>query len=230
MSTTLLASIGIDIGKEVFHVVGFGTDGKIAFRRKIKRLALVETFKRLPLNIVCQSARKFGSDAVLVQLLSFCADQSGLEKIDFPAAIHLAPDELEARDLAFGLAVRPGQSDRCSDRRFVFGDAVGERGDETSAGAVDPRDEARLSLASDHQVEFGDDLACLDQGWYASFDRRDRDGLRFREQISADGHQACDGSGRRNPLKISRVGLFSSSSADRPLADDAERASEATRL
>jgi len=31
-------SIGIDIGKEVFHVVGFGTDGKIAFRHKIKRL------------------------------------------------------------------------------------------------------------------------------------------------------------------------------------------------
>jgi hypothetical protein len=25
------ASIGIDIGKEVFHVVGFGTDGKIAW-------------------------------------------------------------------------------------------------------------------------------------------------------------------------------------------------------
>ena len=31
-----LASIGIDIGKDVFHVVGFGNDGKIAFRRKIK--------------------------------------------------------------------------------------------------------------------------------------------------------------------------------------------------
>ena len=40
-----LASIGIDIGKEVFHIVGFGTDGKIAFRRKIKRLALAETFR-----------------------------------------------------------------------------------------------------------------------------------------------------------------------------------------
>ena len=39
-TTPLLASIGIDIGKEVFHVVGFSTDGKIAFRRKIKRLAL----------------------------------------------------------------------------------------------------------------------------------------------------------------------------------------------
>jgi hypothetical protein len=29
--------IGVDIGKEVFHVVGFGADGKIAFRKKIKR-------------------------------------------------------------------------------------------------------------------------------------------------------------------------------------------------
>jgi len=37
-TTRPLSSIGIDIGKEVFHVVGFGTDGKIAFRHKIKRL------------------------------------------------------------------------------------------------------------------------------------------------------------------------------------------------
>src|ERR1700748_1747456 len=51
-----LASIGIDIGKEVFHVVGFDADGKIAFRRKIKRLALVETFKRLPPSIVGMEA------------------------------------------------------------------------------------------------------------------------------------------------------------------------------
>src|SRR5690348_14134249 len=51
-----LASIGIDIGKEVFHVVGFGTDGKIAFRRKIKRLALIETFKKLPSCIVGMEA------------------------------------------------------------------------------------------------------------------------------------------------------------------------------
>jgi transposase len=58
MTTTTqpLASMGIDIGKEVFHVVGFGTDGKIAFRRKIKRLALVETFKRLPSSIVGMEA------------------------------------------------------------------------------------------------------------------------------------------------------------------------------
>ena len=53
---TPLASIGIDIGKEVFHIVGFGTDGKIVLRRKIKRLALAETFKRLPPCIVGMEA------------------------------------------------------------------------------------------------------------------------------------------------------------------------------
>jgi transposase len=47
-TTPPFAPIGIDIGKEIFHIVGFGTDGKIAFRRKIKRLALTETFKKLP--------------------------------------------------------------------------------------------------------------------------------------------------------------------------------------
>jgi len=53
---TSLASIGIDIGKEVFHLVGFGTDGRIAFRRKIKRLALVEVFKKLPPCVVGMEA------------------------------------------------------------------------------------------------------------------------------------------------------------------------------
>jgi len=42
-TTPFLASIGIDIGKEVFHIVGFSTDGKIAFRRKIKRQARCST-------------------------------------------------------------------------------------------------------------------------------------------------------------------------------------------
>jgi hypothetical protein len=58
MDTTVapLASIGVDIGKEVFHLVGFGTDGKIAFRRKIKRLALIETFRKLSPCIVGMEA------------------------------------------------------------------------------------------------------------------------------------------------------------------------------
>jgi transposase len=55
-TTPPLASIGIDIGKDVFHLVGFGMNGKIAFRCKIKRLALVETFKKLPPSIVGMEA------------------------------------------------------------------------------------------------------------------------------------------------------------------------------
>jgi transposase len=58
MDTTApaLASIGIDIGKDVFHLVAFDTSGKIAFRRKIKRLALADTFKALPPCIVGMEA------------------------------------------------------------------------------------------------------------------------------------------------------------------------------
>ena len=48
--------IGVDIGKEVFHLVGFTADGQIAFRRKIKRSALAETFKGLPPCIVGMEA------------------------------------------------------------------------------------------------------------------------------------------------------------------------------
>ena len=55
-TTPALASIGIDIGKDVFHLVGFDTDGKIAFRRKIKRLALTETLGKLPPCIVGMEA------------------------------------------------------------------------------------------------------------------------------------------------------------------------------
>jgi transposase len=48
--------IGIDIGKEIFHLVGFSADGKLVFRRKIKRVALAETFRKLPPCIVGMEA------------------------------------------------------------------------------------------------------------------------------------------------------------------------------
>lgn len=54
--TTQPTSIGIDIGKEIFHVVGIGADGKLAFRWKIKRLALKEAFEKLPPSIVGMEA------------------------------------------------------------------------------------------------------------------------------------------------------------------------------
>src|SRR3954468_18680295 len=51
-----LAVIGVDIGKEVFHLVGFGADGKIAFRKKIRRLDLKGAFEKLPACIVGMEA------------------------------------------------------------------------------------------------------------------------------------------------------------------------------
>lgn len=49
-------------------------------------------------------------------------------------------------------------------------------------GRVRSIGKSHLNLAPDHQVEFGDDLPRLDQSWYTSFDRSDRDGLRSRKQ------------------------------------------------
>ena len=54
--TLTLASIGIDIGKDVFHIVGFDLDGNVVLRRHFKRLALVAEFKKLPPSIVGMEA------------------------------------------------------------------------------------------------------------------------------------------------------------------------------
>ncbi|MCH5375515.1 MAG: IS110 family transposase, partial [Planctomycetes bacterium] len=51
-----LMSIGIDIGKDTFHIVGFDTDGRLVLRRQIKRLALIAVFEKLPRCIVGMEA------------------------------------------------------------------------------------------------------------------------------------------------------------------------------
>jgi transposase len=48
----VLSVIGVDIGKDVFHIVGFDDAGHIVIRRKIKRLAFVATFENLPRCVV----------------------------------------------------------------------------------------------------------------------------------------------------------------------------------
>src|SRR5215469_16557684 len=55
-NTTSLAVVGVDIGKDVFHLVGLGADGKIAFRKKVRRLALKEAFEQLPRCVVGMEA------------------------------------------------------------------------------------------------------------------------------------------------------------------------------
>jgi hypothetical protein len=51
-----LMSVGIDIGKDVFHLVGFDYDGQLVLRKKIKRMALITTFEELPHCIVGMEA------------------------------------------------------------------------------------------------------------------------------------------------------------------------------
>lgn len=51
-----LASVGIDIGKDVFHLVAFDLGGTLVLRRKIKRLALEKEFQRLPRCVVGMEA------------------------------------------------------------------------------------------------------------------------------------------------------------------------------
>jgi len=48
--------VGVDIGKEVFHLVGFAADGKIAFRMRIRRLGLKDAFEKLPPCVVAMGA------------------------------------------------------------------------------------------------------------------------------------------------------------------------------
>ena len=45
-STEELAVVGIDIGKETFHLVGFDRSGQLVMRKQIKLLALSATFEQ----------------------------------------------------------------------------------------------------------------------------------------------------------------------------------------
>ncbi len=47
-----IAVIGVDIGKETFHLVGFADTGQRVLRQKIKRLALKSMFERFPRCVV----------------------------------------------------------------------------------------------------------------------------------------------------------------------------------
>lgn len=51
-----LAVVGIDIGKETFHLVGFDRSGQLVLRKQIKRLALSATFDHLPRCVVGMEA------------------------------------------------------------------------------------------------------------------------------------------------------------------------------
>lgn len=51
-----LVVVGVDIGKDVFHLVGFDRSGQVVLRKKIKRLALQDTFAGFPRCVVGMEA------------------------------------------------------------------------------------------------------------------------------------------------------------------------------
>ena len=51
-----LLSVGIDIGKDVFHIIGIDPGGRIVLRRRVRRLSLVREFERLPRCVVGMEA------------------------------------------------------------------------------------------------------------------------------------------------------------------------------
>ena len=51
-----LKCVGVDIGKDTFHLVGFDDEGQLVLRKKFKRLALNQTFEELPRCIVGMEA------------------------------------------------------------------------------------------------------------------------------------------------------------------------------
>lgn len=64
-------SVGMDIGKDTFHIVAFDPAGHLVMRKQIKRLALVATFEKLPYCVV-------GMEACLSACCQSNASQVGL--------------------------------------------------------------------------------------------------------------------------------------------------------
>lgn len=51
-----LMSVGVDIGKDVFHLAGLDQEGPLILRKKIKRMALIAKLEELPHCIVGMKA------------------------------------------------------------------------------------------------------------------------------------------------------------------------------
>ena len=81
-TTASLAVVGVDIGKEVLHLVGLNTDGTIALRRKIRRFSLKDVFEQLPPCVVgmeaCLSAHVVSQDVA----------DSWSRAADYPGDLH----------------------------------------------------------------------------------------------------------------------------------------------
>jgi len=119
--------VGVDIGKDVFHLAGFDRSGQVVLRRKIKRFALQETFDALPRCIVGMEA-----------CLSAHFVSRGLRKLGFEpriiSAIYLKP-------------FNRGQKNDYNDA-----EAIAEAALRTNLRTVPEKDQDQLDLQALHRV------------------------------------------------------------------------------
>src|SRR5215469_16247246 len=122
--------VGVDIGKEVFHLVGFAADGKIAFRRRIRRLALKAVFEKLPPCIVAMEA------CLSAHFVSRTLRALGHEPRIVPA-IYVKP-------------FVKGQKNDCNDA-----EAIAEAGLRPNLRFVQEKSQDQLDLQACHRVRSG---------------------------------------------------------------------------
>lgn len=122
-----LAVVGVDIGKDVFHLVGFDRSGQVVLRRKIKRFALQETFDALPRCIVGMEA-----------CLSAHFVSRGLRKLGFEPRIIPA------------IYVKPFNKGQKND--YNDAEAIAEAALRPNLRAVPEKDQDQLDLQALHRV------------------------------------------------------------------------------
>jgi len=93
--TGLPTVIGIDIGKEVFHLVGLGADGRIALRRKIKRKRIVGMEACLSAHFVSRTLRALGHEPRIIPAIYLKPFVKG-QKNDYNDAEAIAEAALRA--------------------------------------------------------------------------------------------------------------------------------------
>src|SRR3546814_7733254 len=86
--------------------------------------------------------------------------------------------------------------DRRTDGCFIFHDAIGERRDEARLGPFQPDIKFGYGFGSHHALEGGDDISRLDEQRYPSFNGCHGDALVFREVVTLDSHEPCNGASR----------------------------------
>src|SRR5205807_10190921 len=101
----------------------------------------------------------FGSDSLSMQLALSRREKASTEQIKFGASIHLAFDELELGDLAFGLPIGPRLGHRLGNSTLIGDYTFAEGREDTALSSGDPRGQSSRITVAHHPLEALDQVA-----------------------------------------------------------------------